>query len=220
MKNEIVAGSKLIDLTVAINRFPENNAVVVEDVRARTVLAGKERVFRCHRLQFEANSGTHVCFPNHLQGSEAEMPEQPLDMTDFWRVPTTVLHVVPNASGAVTAQHLKTALGECRVWPHLLVYAVGGAGVKIEAGALRPWLAGCAADWLLDQPFRTLICNVLEPDNPPLKSGICPRLYEAGRSLVFAVRNGHLLSQQCRTSILPLCVDGVSQMPCRVLAEI
>jgi kynurenine formamidase len=211
----------LIDLTVPINHYPGGNTVQITDRKISASAVGCGGTYNCHRIQMEAGTGTHISFPSHLDEANSTLCSHTFNAQDFWQVPTTVLHTSLNRSKKITANVLSVALGNRTMHPHLIVHAMTEENQTAHpASPDNPRMTPCAVQWLLDQPFRVLICDALEAAEPQKKTGVCMQLYLAQRCIVFAAYDLHRLPEECTTTIIPLGIDGLTQTPCRLLAHI
>jgi kynurenine formamidase len=206
----------MIDLTTPVNRYPGGDAAIITNRK----VAGANATFNCHRIHMDSNTGTHINFPSHLDESGSSLRSGDVDIKEFWMLPTAVIHVDLNGRKTVSADMLATAL-DAPIRDHLIVHALGEKDQShYPGGQGRPGFDESAVQWLLAQPFRILTSDVLENPEPENRTDICGRLYKAGRCIVFGAHNLHLIKQsECKSCIIPLCADGLTQAPCRLLAS-
>jgi kynurenine formamidase len=211
----------MIDLTTHINHYPNEGAIHTEHRKIQATIAGHNWNFNCHHINMETNSGTHINFPSHIDESGDSFRSGDFKIADFWMIPTTVIHVDLAGRESVNAEMIQSGLTG-PVQEHLILHALGKRNQSYYPGGKnRPWLDESAVKWLLAHPFRILTSDILEytGSEPEKKTGVCPRLYEAHRCIIFGVRNLHRIKQnECTTCIIPLSVEGLTQVPCRIIA--
>jgi kynurenine formamidase len=80
------------------------------------------------------------------------------------------------------------------------------------------YLARQAAEWIVETGVHLLVSDVYESDTDPQNN--FPALFGGGVSTVCCPVNLHeLTTPRVRLTALPLRFPGVTQLPCRLLAE-
>ena len=75
-----------------------------------------------------------------------------------------------------------------------------------------------AIEWIIATGVKLLVADVYESR---ALHGVFPALFDAGISTVCcAINLHHVTAPEVRLTVLPVRMSGVTQLPCRVVAEL
>jgi kynurenine formamidase len=211
----------IVDLTWCVP--PSETDSPTSKIEERTIQPrqGAPYVARVYHFRHSGMVGSYIDFPGHIVTTDDGIDAANCPPERLFRVPGTVLRLDRKSdSGAVTAADLT----ECA--PNG-VPADSGALVLNALGARRfdqiairsVFLDPSAVDWIIATGIHLLVSDIYE-STPGY--GMFGRLFAAGISTVCCPINLHCLpaGQMIRVTALPIRFPGVTQLPCRVLAEI
>ena len=98
-------------------------------------------------------------------------------------------------------------------FPNVTLTPVGGEGEEVWR---QTWLDASAVDWIIASGCRLLVSDIYES---PRLEGVFLRLFAAGISTVCMPKGLARLGGAARISVTFLPVEGMVQMPCRIIAE-
>jgi kynurenine formamidase len=170
---------------------------------------------------FKINSmcGTYLDLPGHIRETDDGADTANYPVEKLYRVDSAVIHLDrADVSGAVTAEDLIRAWGdESPRCGAVIVNALGRR--RFDAVAERSvFLSLCAVDWIIGSGAHLLVSDIYES---PEIHGVFYRLFEAGVSTVCLPVNLHKLdTPRCKVSVFAPPAARVTQIPCRVIAEL
>ena len=216
---------KIIDLTLPIPRLLgrgnawETGEVQTVQEKAKDVTRGPYRYTSInYYLNMSGMSGTYLDFPGHIRETDDGTHAGNYPLEKLYRLDATVIHLDrTSGSGAISAEDLAAA---CPV-------AIQGGGLILNALGQRRfdeienqsvYLSRDAVDWIIRTGIHLLVSDVYESRHDP--QNVFFELFAKGVSTVCLPVNLHLLdAPRARLTVLPLNVPGVTQLPCRVMAE-
>lgn len=201
---------ELIDLTF-------DSGVKAEEYRLSLESPGIKYTGVCYNLKMNSMAGSYIDFPGHIAETDDGQDAKNYPLEKLYRRPAKVIHLNRTA-GAVTAEDLKRS---CPNLPDkgdaLIINALGKLRFD-EVPERSVYLEKSAVDWIIEQEIELLISDIYE--STELK-GVFYYLFAAGISTVCCpVNMDKLTKTEVKITILPLPVDGIVQIPCRIIAEI
>jgi kynurenine formamidase len=208
----------LVDLTMplaATERLPQ------PPVRAERLEIGR-RAARytalVYRFDYDSMAGTYVDFPGHIAETDDGRDAANYPPAKLYRIDAAVIHLDRrDGSGGVSAAELKRACPGGRAeGGALIVNALGQR--RFDKIAFRSvWLAADAVEWIVGAGIHLLVSDIYES---PELHGVFPALFRAGICTVcHPVNLQRLKAPRVKVTVLPLRARGVTQLPCRALAE-
>lgn len=188
------------------------------DYRAMGPGEDRSRVACVYRFGHWSMSGTYLDLPGHLELTDDGRDMANVPAQELFRIPATLFRINPEShSGAVTEDHLKTCSSKLQPGGAAVVHALGNKRHD-EIPFRSVWLTAGAVEWLIDQRFSLVVSDIYESCSD--FQDVFKRFFAAGVSTVCAPDHLHPLQpEQLRITALPLRFEGVTQAPCRLLAE-
>ena len=170
-------------------------------------------------FSYNSMAGTYIDFPGHIKECDDGNNAGNYPVEKLYRQTADVIQLdrISN-SGGVTANELKTALQSPQVGNKTLIINALG---KLDSGSIERrsvFLNTSAVEWIIEQGYEILISDIYESKNI---AGVFYKLFQAGIITVCEPVNLYKLkNQKVKISIFPLRHTGITQLPCRVIAEI
>ena len=189
-------------------------------VRLREVpLKSAQTAYTGMVYDFEINSmdGSYLDLPGHIRETDDGQRADNVSAADFYRVPCSVIRLDrKSGSGAVGAAELEAAFGGRISTPALMINALGSLEPdQIEQRSV--WLDFSALDWMISCGVRLLVSDIFESQ---ALEGVFLKLFKAGVSTVCEPRGmSRIRTKQVELTVMFPKFPGVTQFPCRVLAE-
>lgn len=195
----------------------DRTAIVAED--ALEIEAGPYRYTALlYAFHFGSMAGTYIDLPGHIRATADGMDAANCPAERFYRLPAVAIHLDrPDRSGGISAAELEAAC-PCEVEGNALVVNALGTR-RFDAIENRSvWLTKDAAAWIVSRGVHLLVSDVYESDSDP--QNVFTDLFAAGVSTVCLPVNLHLLAApRGRVTVLFVRLPGVTQVPCRIVAE-
>lgn len=213
----MMQSAQLIDLTDTVSaKHQEYPPASAEDLSIKT--GDIYYTARIYHFRHDSMLATYLDFPGHIRSTDdgSDAAHYPLDK--LYRQPATVIHLHrTSGSGPVSASDLRQALPGGLHTPVCIINALGDQ--RYDTITYRSvYLSNDAAQWLASSGIHLLASDIYESDQSP--QGVFPLLFGAGISTICHPINLHKLpTSGCRLTALPLRFPGVTQIPCRVMAE-
>jgi len=193
----------------------------VETVRAKTwdIAQGPCRYqAQVYLLNLVGMSGTYIDFPGHIVATDDGTHAGNAPLENLYRVAATVIRLDrADGSGGISADALRRAAPEPVAGGALVLNALGRRRFD-EVGFRSVYLLADAVAWIVASGVRLLVSDVFESDREPQNVFQC--LFAGGIATVCQPVNLHRIADpHPRITALPLVVSGVTQLPCRVIAE-
>ena len=205
---------ELIDLSLPIPpRAPGGAAAVTLEERRIQKYTGMIYHFR-----HDSMAGTYIDFPGHIKETADGCDAANYPMEKLFRVAATVIHLDrADGSGAVTAAELAAACPRPFRGQALVLNALGARRFdQIESRSV--WLAPDARAWIIARKIHLLVSDIYESQ---ALEGVFRELFEAGITTVCQPVNlPALTAPYARLTALPVRFATVTQLPCRVVAEL
>ena len=164
-------------------------------------------------------AGTYLDLPGHIKELDDGTCADTYPLPKLYRMPATVIHLDRrDGSGKITAAELAAACPRRIRGGALILNALGRRRFdEIEMRSV--YLGKDAVQWIVDTGVHLLVSDVYESNRDP--QNVFWDLFAAHVSTVCLPVNLHLLdAPTARLTVLPLRLPGVTQLPCRVVAEL
>lgn len=210
--------AKLIDLTFAVPKTESgHDTVVLEECR---IERGRD-AFTALVYSFAHGSmaGSYIDFPGHIKKTNDGMHAGNYPIEKLFRVKTTVIHLDrASGSGGVSPEELTAACPTPISGGALVLNALGKR--RHDSIVERSvYLEKAAVAWIIETRIHLLVSDIYESNNHP--QDVFQDLFGAGISTVCCPINLHKLAKPtARVTVLPLRVPNVTQLPCRIVAEL
>jgi kynurenine formamidase len=209
---------KLIDLTFEPAMTPkELFATSSETISLRS--PGVEYTGIVHQLQMSSMVGTYIDFPGHIVETDDGQDAYNYPINKMYRQRAVVIRLNRKTnSGGVSAAELQQ---NCPV-----TLQPGDALIINALGNLQPndidertvFLDTDAVVWIIEQGITLLVSDIYEST---ALLGVFLRLFRAGVATVCQPVNLHQLdTAEVKLTIMFLPIRGITQIPCRLIAEI
>jgi kynurenine formamidase len=206
---------KLVEMTLPVPADP--GAVVPEE---RTIRQEDGRSYTGLIYQFAHGSmvGTYADFPGHIRETDDGTTAESYPLGKLYAVRAAVIHLKrKSGSGAVTARELQAAAPRPLRRPGGLVINALGALRFDEIENRSVWLSADAVEWIGSLGIHLLISDIYESKG---LHGVFRGLFAAGITTICCPINLHrLTAPRVKITCLMLRYHGVTQVPCRILAE-
>jgi len=205
----------LIDLTLGIPGPGEREGAARLEER-RHAGGGPPYTGLVYHFAHDSMAGTYLDLPGHIRETDDGQDAATYPAGRLFRVDATVVRLDrEDGSGGVSAEELRRACAGSAQGGALIVNALGRRFDEIAFRSV--WLSKDAVRWVIDTGVHLLVSDIYESRG---LHGVFYDLFAAGVSTVCHPVNLHLLTApRVRVTALPLRVSGVTQLPCRVLAE-
>lgn len=207
----------LIDLTLIAGPEKEGHAPFHTEERTITPQEGAPYVALVYHFQHTGMVGTYIDFPGHIRATDDGTDAANYPVEKLFRVPAAVIHLDrENGSGAVTGAELAAAGPPPPVGGALVINALGQRRFdQIEKRSV--YLSLDAVEWILATGVHLLVSDIYESR---ALHGVFERLFAGGVSAVCQPVQLHRLTRpRVKLTALPARFPGVTQLPCRLLAE-
>ncbi len=170
-------------------------------------------------FSYNSMTGTYIDFPGHIKECDDGTDAGNYPVEKLYRQAADVIQLdrISN-SGGVTADELKTALQSPQTGNKILIINALG---KLDSGAIERrsvFLNTSAVEWIISRGYEILVSDIYESRK---LEGVFYKLFQAGIITICEPINlNKLQDQKVKISIFPLRHSGVTQLPCRVIAEI
>ena len=206
----------VVDLTLTIPELFEGKRVFGLEERSHTG-GGRAYTGMIYHFAHHGMVGTYIDLPGHIKETDDGADAAGYPAEKLFRVEATVIHLDrENGSGAVIADELQAACPQPFKGEALILNALGDR--PREAVEFRSvWLGADARQWIIETGAHLLVSDIYESR---AQEGVFLDFFEAGILTVCEPDNLHLLTAPyVRLTALPVRFSGVTQLPCRLLAE-
>jgi kynurenine formamidase len=171
-----------------------------------------------YHLNTDSMQGTYLDLPGHIQETDDGRRADTLPVHELFRRPATVLHLERTAQpGPVSAHDLQAALGQRTCLDTIVIHALGRNN-SFQIPERSVFLDDSAAEWLVNSPCQWLISDIYEST---ALHGVFLKLFAAGIATVCEPQNLHrLTAPEVLLTIMFPAWPAVTQIPCRILAEV
>jgi len=206
---------RLVDLTLPV---PDATGSAHLEEWPLTLTDGSRYTGMVYNFTHNSMVGSYIDFPGHLKETADGLDAERYPVEKLFRVPSTVIHLDRgHGSGAVSAGELQAA---CPKAPHgsgLVINALGKRRFdEIEERSV--WLAPDAVQWIVGTGIHLLVSDIYESRG---LHGVFAALFRAGISTVcYPIHLDRLVTPRVRITCLVARFSGVTQLPCRIVAEL
>ena len=208
---------KLVDLTMPVQA--EQNGSATSRMTERPIHHGQDTyAARIYQFSHDSMVGTYLDLPGHIVQTDDGMDAASWPADRLYRIETSVVHLNrEDGSGAIGADELAAACPTPDGLPGLVINALGPRQWDdIEERSV--YLAPDAVQWIIDRGTQLLVSDVYESAPP---RAVFLDLFRGGIATVcYPVNLHHLTSPRVTLTALPARFPGVTQLPCRILAEV
>jgi len=209
---------RIIDLTFPSCGDPSHR---IDVIRSTIALHSPGTAYTgvVYELQASSMAGTYLDLPGHILETDdgVDIATYPLDRLYRRRAVVIRLHRT-SESGPVTGAELQAAC-PVKIFPGdaLIINALGTLRWDEIAGR-SVYLSADAVEWIIASGIDLLFSDIYESRR---LDGVFLALFRAGIATLCAPANLHeLTAPEVKLTLLPLPVRGVTQIPCRVVAEL
>lgn len=169
-------------------------------------------------LTLGSMAGTYIDFPGHIKETDDGFDALNYPVEKLYRVESAVIHLDRESnSGAVSRDDLKNACGKGKISEGALIINALGKKRFNEVDERSVYLSSDAVQWIIESGIHLLVSDIYESRK---LHGVFYDLFKAGISTVCCPVNLHLIeSPHCRLSVLAPPLKGITQVPCRIIAE-
>ena len=209
---------KLIDLTFEPGRAP-GGFLKTERKDICLKSPGVEYTGVVYEFTMSSMAGSYLDLPGHIAETADGRDAANYPLEKLYRRRAVVIRLDrTDDSGGVTATELADACqAEIRTGDALIVNALGNRQFY-EISERSVFFEQNAVEWIIAQKVELLVSDIYESR---ALAGVFYQLFQAGISTVcFPVNLDKLKVPEIKLTVMPLPVRGVTQIPCRVVAEI
>lgn len=209
---------KLIDLTSEPGKTAEGS-LNIERRDLHLQSPGVEYTGVIYEFRMGSMAGTYIDFPGHIAEIDDGQNAFNYPLEKLYRRRAAVIRLDRrDGSGGVAASELAAACPvEIRPGDALIVNALGNRQFY-EVGHRSVFLEMDAVEWIIEQGVELLVSDIYESQ---ALLGVFLKLFKAGISTVCCPVNLHKLEgAEVKLTLMPLPLRGVTQIPCRVMAEL
>lgn len=209
---------KLIDLTSEPGKTAEGS-LNIERRELHLQSPGVEYTGVIYEFKMGSMAGTYIDFPGHIAETDDGRDAFNYPLEKLYRRRAAVIRLDRrDGSGGVAASEL-AAVCPVKIRPGdaLIVNALGDRQFyDIENRSV--FFEMDAVEWIIEQGVELLVSDIYESQ---ALLGVFLKLFKAGISTVCRPVNLHKLEDaEVKLTIMPLPVRGVTQIPCRLVAEL
>jgi kynurenine formamidase len=168
-------------------------------------------------IKMDGMTGTYIDFPGHIAETDNGLCADncPLDL--IYRCPAGVIHLnCKSGDGAVGAEVLENAYHTDKGKAALIINALG----ELPPGGIdnrSVYLDDSAVQWIIDSGCKLLVSDIYESK---ALHGVFLKLFQAGITTVCIPANLHkLTAAEVELTVLFPKMPGITQLPCRMIAE-
>ena len=168
---------------------------------------------------FDSMQSTYIDLPGHIEETDNGLRADTIPLSSLYRLPADVIRMdLPNEAGAVSAVMLEQGMCDAgKSSPALIINALGKKNPR-DINERSVYLDDSAVDWIIGRRYRLLISDIYESR---ALLGVFKKLFANGVATVCEpVGLFRLPPRGVLVSVIPCPVPGVTQLPCRLLAEI
>ncbi len=206
---------EIIDLTFE----PGGNLFKTQRSDVRLKSPGVEYTGLVYEFTMSSEAGTYLDLPGHIAETDDGQDAANYPLEKIYRRRAVVVRLDrSDESGGVTAAELAGACAaEIRPGDALVINALGGRqfyGINKRS----VFLELDAVEWIIARKVELLVSDIYESR---ALLGVFHKLFQAGVSTVcHPVNLDRLTVSEIKLTVMPLPVRGITQIPCRVVAEI
>lgn len=208
---------KLVDLTLPIQTEQDGRPTAApRRLRLGHGMASYTAVL--YDFAHDSMVGTYLDLPGHIAETDDGQDAATVPVERLYRLRAAVLHLSrADGSGGIGATELDevSAGGGC---PEALVINALGAVRFDEIEERSVYLELDAVEWIIASGVKLVVADVYESR---ALHGVFAALFGAGiMAVCYPVNLHELTAPEVRLTVLPARFPGVTQLPCRVVAEV
>ena len=163
-------------------------------------------------------AGTYIDFPGHIKECDTGQDAGNYPVENLYRQDADVIHLdCVSGSGGVSATELDAALQTKNSGNKLLIINALGSLDSGDIEQRTVFLDSSAVEWIIAHDYNMLISDIYESLE---LNGVFYQLFKAGIITVCEPVNlAAIKDKTVKVSIFPLRYVGITQLPCRVIAE-
>ena len=212
---------KLIDLTLPLEDSITGGGLpkpVVECEHWNLTASNGPYTAQVYNLQFNGMSSSYIDFPGHIAETDNGNNAGSCPVELLYRVNTAVIHLDrESGSGAVSAEELQNAAPAGMKHCDALVINALGEKRFDDVEGRSVWFAEDAVQWIIEIGTKLLVSDIYEAKEI---KGVFRDFFAAEINTVCFPVNLHLLEDDfVYLTVLPIKAGGVTQIPCRIIAE-
>ena len=208
---------KLLDLTLPLQSHQNGHPTATP---RRLHLGEGDATYTAivYDMAHDSMAGTYLDLPGHIEETDDGQDAATLPVERLYRLPAAVVHLDrQDGSGGIGAAELAAA-SEIDGNPQALIINALGARRFDEIQERSVYLELDAIDWIITTGVKLLVSDVYESR---ALHGVFKALFGAGISTVCCPINLHQVkAPTVRLTVLPARIPQVTQLPCRVVAEL
>ncbi|OGV63196.1 MAG: hypothetical protein A3K19_00245 [Lentisphaerae bacterium RIFOXYB12_FULL_65_16] len=209
--------AQLVDLTLPVAAVEDGHATVATEEWALQSAKGPYTGM-VYRFNHGSMSGSYIDFPGHIKETDDGADAANFPIEDLFRIEADVIRLDRDTgSGAVTAPELAAACRRGTPRRALVINALGRR--RFDAIEERSvFLRDDAVEWIVRRNVRLLVSDIYESKGV---HGVFRVLFENRIATVcFPINLDRLVAPRVRLTVLFLRLPGVTQLPCRIVAEV
>jgi len=210
----------VIDLTRPLEKNDlKETSYEVETDKWKLKSPGTEYTGVVYTIQLGSMVGSYVDLPGHIAETDDGKDGMNTPIQDYYRVPARVIRFnLPSGHGGVTAADLEKACGGKVDTPALIINALGEQHQHSLGFDTRSvYLTLDAVQWIADCGVKIILSDIYESKS---LDGVFLLFSKRGVHTICCGRNMHLLTgDKVLLTALFMPLPGVTQLPCRLLAE-
>ena len=217
------SSAKIVELSfpidVSMKKFSGDTARNVFNFSRKEVPLKSENIKYTgiiYDIFLDSMAGTYIDLPGHISETDDGNDLASIASEMFYRLKTCAIHL-EKSNGGVDAEELSARCGGNLDGADALIINAFGKNYIEEHKARKTFLTKDAAEWIIESGIKLLVSDIYES---PALEGIFYSLFSAGIATVCNPVNLQLVGDRCILSVFTLALKGVTQSPCRVIAEI
>ena len=209
---------KLIDLTRRMENTLFVNIPEAKDYEVSLKSAEGAYTGIVYDFSYKSMAGTYIDFPGHIKECDDGNNAGNCPLEDLYRQDADVIHLDrASGSGGVSADDLESALSSKRTGNKLLIINALGTRDSGDIVKRTVFLDSSAVEWIIAGNYHILISDIYESCE---LQGVFYKLFKAGIITVCEPVNLNAIKgATVKISLFPLRYAGVTQLPCRLIAE-
>jgi len=217
------SSAKIVELSfpidVSMKKFSGDTARNVFNFKRKEVPLKSENIKYTgiiYDIFLDSMAGTYIDLPGHISETDDGNDLASCSPGMLYRLKTCAIPL-ENPDGGVGVQELAAGCGGNLDGADALIINAFGKNYIEEHKARKTFLTKDAAKWIIENGIKLLVSDIYES---PALDGIFYDLFSAGIATVCNPMNLHLVGDRCILSVFTLALKGITQSPCRVIAEI
>ena len=180
---------------------------------ARTKYTGVVYTITCDGM-----SGSYIDFPGHIAETDDGMDAANCPPESVFRVPAAVIHLDKRSGdGPVSGAELAAACPVTEATEAIIINALAAPLGCRDVVPRSVYLDASAVEWIIERKCKLLVSDIYESK---ALEGVFLKLFAAGvKTVCRTVSLYKITAPQVKLTVLFPKMPGVTQLPCRVIAE-